>query len=92
MKVLVWMSNGNVDVYAADTPEQVRACVELIIEVIEKHWHLENVIERVTAHMDKNPNDRKAMVLAFNTLRQHINPGMSNDDFEILEFSEVKEA
>jgi hypothetical protein len=91
MKVLVWRSHGEIDVYAADTAEQIEAINCLIIECAE-NYGIDEDIDLATKHMDKHKGNRAEMIRAFNTLRNAVGPSYDNDAFEDIFLTDLQEA
>jgi hypothetical protein len=90
-QVLVWQSYGNVDVYAADTADQVQSLCELILTVGADYWPDASQRDRYRAHMNKHSDNRVELMRVFRALQQCIQPSFSNDAFEILEIVQMRE-
>jgi len=71
MKILVWKSYGCINVYAAETAEQLEGIVNTIISCLDG-WCLEDEIKLATDHIAKHKGDRKEILRAFNTVRNAV--------------------
>jgi hypothetical protein len=89
MRVVVWASYGEIDVYAANTPAQLTAVIEAMISHVEG-WGLEKTVALVRKRIEEQPNDFGMLNQAFVTLCNAIHPG-SHESFEQIEIKDVKE-
>lgn len=89
MRVVVWKAYGEIDVYSADTPAQLKSIIEAMIAAVEG-WGLEKKVELVRGHMVKHPDDFKELTRAFVTMCNAVGPG-SHEMFEKIELKQVKE-
>lgn len=88
MKVVVWCSYGEIDVYAADTPQQLTKVIDMMCESVEG-WGLEKKITLVREHIEKHPDDYAEIRRAFTTMVNAVHPG-SHESFEKIQIKEVK--
>lgn len=87
MKVLVWKSYGNIDVYDVSTPEKLREQIVTIIGCLDGYG-LEKNIKLVQDHIEKHPDDHTELRRAFNTIKNSV--GYDDDNFEYLFLTDLK--
>ena len=86
-KVLVWKSYGDIQVYAADTAEQMEGIVNTVIACL-KYWELNKEIKVIREYMI--PGDVRSMVRAFATLRSLV-VDSKHEQFEDIYLTNVQE-
>lgn len=88
MKVLIWKSYGDIEVYDASTTDKLAEHIETIISCLD-NWGMEEDIEIVRKKVAA-ARDYQMMVRAYRWLVDAINPGHDVDNFEYLELTELK--
>jgi len=84
MKILIWKSYGEIVVYDISTPEKFELKLLDIISCLDG-WGLDEDITTVKKYMEQTKYS-----LAFDWLRDAIDPSYDLDQFEHLEISALK--
>lgn len=88
MQVVVWKSYGDIEVYEAETCEQLIGIIEIMMKCVE-NWGMDETIALVRTHIEKHPTDIKEIRRAFQTIKNQVEH--DNDDFEKIELVETKD-
>ena len=64
MIVVIWKSYGDIEVYEADTTENLRNIVKMIINSLE-HYGLDEEIKKVKDHLQKHGDEYEAVRSTF---------------------------
>jgi hypothetical protein len=89
MKILVWKSYGDINVYAAETPAQMISIIKTMIKCVDG-WDLDDGCELARGHIAKYPDNMIELRKAFNTMRNAVEPG-SHESFEDIFITDVCE-
>lgn len=90
MNVVVWKSDGNIKVYAADTAEQVAGIVDTMMSCMYDEYVENNIFNLVSNHIEKHKGNRQEMVRAFNTLRNTVGVTCRHGTFEDIFLTQVQ--
>jgi hypothetical protein len=81
MRVFIWKSFGDIDVCAAETPEQLLILFTEICNSVE-YWELDDKIIQLHTTIEKTNNDSTVIIRAINSLLDEIDVG-SHESFEL---------
>jgi hypothetical protein len=89
MKILVWKSYGEIEVYAAESAEQLEKIVESMISCLD-NWCLEDKIKLARDHIEKHRGDYCEITRAFNTIKNAVQDS-DHESFERIFLTNLNE-
>ena len=90
MKVLVWKSHGDIEVYCIDTNEQLSRVVQMMIDCVDG-WGLEAEILKAKADLEVFPGCRPNLLRAYRIIRNAVTEGERHEAFEDIFITDVVE-
>lgn len=72
--VFVWRRHGAIEVYAADTPEQLQSLVELLIKAIYE-FNMTRQVNKVQEYVASYPDQSDKLIKAINYLLDELEVG-----------------